>query len=305
MNLMMSWIANQNRPIIKISARPANFFMDYNICKESYQRLCDFMLKNTGITLGDHKEYLIHARLFPLMTRLGLASLDEVLLKLDDPENPLKEKVIELITTHETYWFRDKYPFELLTTHFLPYFASKRTERPIVSIWSCGCSLGQEPYSIAMTIEEFKKNNPQLNLPIIKILATELSKDIIDCAKEGLYDEFSLKRGLPEDFKQNYFVATEHAHFKQLHASIRDKVEFMLFNLLDPFEFPNKFDLIFCRNVLIYFSQNLRNEILLKFYAQLYDDGALILGGTESIGCSQEAYAAVQAQDGIYFKKNL
>ncbi len=231
----------------------------------------------------------------------------------------LRIEVIDAMTTNETLWFRDGYPFTLLQEQLLPQYT--RLGRPL-KIWSAACSSGQEPYSLAMSVIEYQQktlNGLSFNCDI---LATDLSPTMLERSKLGMYDSLALGRGLSENRKRVFFEpVTEKAeramagangfHSRALSGQmiIKDHVKRMVnfrpHNLLDNYSLLGKFDIIFCRNVLIYFSPESKQKILRQFAAALNPKGILFLGASESISGLSEEFNMVRCHPGIYYQKRF
>ncbi|HQS02700.1 MAG: hypothetical protein B7Y07_08855 [Halothiobacillus sp. 24-54-40] len=238
-----------------------------------YQQFCTLLEKHSGILLSEDKRYLVETRLGRVVRELNFLSMDELVERLfNRPDSILLKAVIEAMTTNETLWFRDEYPFNALRDVFFPEAeaARKRTVR----IWSAACSSGQEPYSISMIAAEKPWSFA------VEILGTDLSSKILAQAKSGLYDDLSLGRGLSLARKQRFFDHT--AQGWQLKSEITRRVRFQVANLLEPVTALGRFDLIFCRNVLIYFSRETKMKIIDHLANALNQNGVLILGASES-----------------------
>ncbi|MHB9021250.1 MAG: CheR family methyltransferase [Halothiobacillus sp.] len=241
---------------------------------EHYQKFCALLEQHSGILLSVDKRYLVETRLSRVLRELQIPSMDELVERLLHRHEPALEKaVIEAMTTNETLWFRDEYPFAALRDVFLPEAEAARKRS--VRIWSAACSSGQEPYSISMLASE-------RNLPFpVEIVATDLSSRILEQAKLGMYDDLSLGRGLSAARKHQFFDRVEHGW--QLKSEITRRVRFQVANLLDPVSALGRFDLIFCRNVLIYFSRETKMKIIEQLANVLQPNGVLILGASESV----------------------
>ncbi|MCS7205450.1 MAG: protein-glutamate O-methyltransferase CheR [Leptospiraceae bacterium] len=249
-----------------------------------YKKLFDIIQNLTGVYLTEEKKYLLDSRLNQLMKDYNLKSYDEVALKLitkDDLE--FYHKVVDRITTHETRFFRDESIFDAFVKQIIPEWMEKhgntktQIKKPL-KIWSAGCSYGQEPYSISISLLE---HHPYL-FPYTEILATDISKDVIERAKKGVFTDFEVQRGVPEFIKQKYFVAINEKEFK-IKDEVKRNIQFQVHNLIqDPY--PSGFDIIFFRNVLIYFDMEQRKIIIDKMIQSLRNqEGTLILGSSENL----------------------
>jgi chemotaxis protein methyltransferase CheR len=231
-----------------------------------------------GIVLEEGKEYLVESRLSPLAEKEGFDSLGEYLGRLQlDAFNGSHRKMIHAMTTNETLFFRDRRPFELLRTRVIPdLLAARATERRL-TFWSAACSTGQEPYTIAMTLQEYF---PQLHGWNIRIIASDLSSDVLARAIQGRYTQLEVNRGLPARFLVKYF--TRVGDDWQIREEIRRMIEFREMNLTEAWSFLPKIDVIFMRNVLIYFNQETKRKVLSKIAPLLPASGYLFLGSAET-----------------------
>lgn len=211
-----------------------------------------FLEKTCGIVLGSNKQYLVSSRLNKLMEQQGIKSLGELVQRIQTQRGGLREMVVDAMTTNETLWFRDTYPFEVLKQRVLPELI-KANGGQRLRIWSAACSSGQEPYSLSMAIDEFEKTNLGQLKAGVQIVATDLSGSMLTAAKAGEYDTLAMGRGLSPERLQRYFDAKGPGRWA-VKPAIRSRVEFRALNLLDSYASLGKFDMVFCRNVLIYFS---------------------------------------------------
>ncbi|MFT5236189.1 MAG: chemotaxis protein methyltransferase CheR [Shewanella sp.] len=271
-----------------------------SLAETEYTQFRLFLEQHSGIVLGDNKQYLVRSRLAPLMGQFNLPSLSEVVKHSMKPtERQLRASVIDAMTTNETLWFRDRYPFELLANNLLPEYS--RLGRPL-KIWSAACSSGQEPYSLAMTILECQQKKPGTLPGKASILATDLSPSMLERCKHAEYDNLALGRGLSEERKRQFFTAT-HNGTMVINDNVKRLVNFRSHNLLESYTLLGKFDIIFCRNVLIYFSPEAKAKILRQFAAALNPKGILFLGASESIAGLTEEFDMVRCNPGIYYQK--
>ena len=271
--------------------------MSVSFTPEEYKNFQVFLEKACGIVLGDNKHYLVSSRLNRLMQENNLETLQALVDNLEKSfsSSALKTSVIEAMTTNETLWFRDTYPFKVLSDTIFQEFQEQR--KPSVRIWSAACSSGQEPYSMSMTAEEFAKHNPGFRLEIV---ATDISKAILDEAKQAKYDALSLARGLSEERKLQYFSPIGDQW--QVNANIRQRINFREVNLLQNYASLGKFDVIFCRNVLIYFSTESKKDILDRMASILNPRGFLMLGASESIAQYSDKFEMVRASAGVVYR---
>lgn len=266
-----------------------------------YNKFRDFLHKASGILLGDNKQYLVSSRLRKIMADRNIASLSELVERMQKNTTPgLREAVIDAMTTNETLWFRDVHPFRILDEKLLPELSGPHQNQPI-RIWSAACSTGQEPYSIAMVVEEHRRKKLGVFRSPVSIVATDISSRVLSVAKEGEYEMLAIGRGLSEERKRNFFTSTAEGTWV-VKPELRRMVEFRPLNLLDSYAMLGKFDIIFCRNVLIYFSAELKKDILTRMHAALKPGGYLILGASESLNGLPDKYEMVQCNPGIIYR---
>lgn len=273
---------------------------DREIGNQDYQLFRDYLEKQCGIVLGDNKQYLVRSRLSPLLRKFQIESLAQLVAKVvNSHDRALREAVIDAMTTNETLWFRDNYPFELLKSQLLAKFKGKNSP---LRIWSAACSSGQEPYSIAMSILEYLQRNPGAFPGGVQIVGTDISVDMLNRCKAAEYDNLSLSRGLSEERKRQFFEPTVSGSLK-LKSQVTSMVSFRPINLLDSYASMGKFDLVFCRNVLIYFSPASKTKILQQIAASLQNEGILFLGASESMSGLSDAFTMVRCSPGLYYVK--
>ena len=271
-----------------------------DVSPESYLKFRQFLEKQCGIVLGENKQYLVRSRLASLLYKFKYNSADELInVVVRGHDRALLQSVIDAMTTNETLWFRDNYPFDLLVKELLPSLA--KTNRHI-KIWSAACSSGQEPYSIAMSILEFQRQRPGILRGSVDIVATDLSSEMLQKCELGVYDELSLARGLSPQRRQAFFQQHEMGRM-QIKPEVRRMVTFKSCNLLSSYAALGRFDIVFCRNVLIYFSADVKQRILQQIAGQLQPKGVLFLGASESISSASEIYSMVKCQPGLYYQK--
>lgn len=232
---------------------------------------------NAGIVIEPGKEYLVEARLSGLVRKQGMPSLDALLQRLKHNDPALRRDVIEAMTTNETTFFRDGAPFDLLRTEVLPRLIAARAASRQLSIWCAASSTGQEPYSLAMLLAE---HFPSLAEWRIRILATDLSRDVLSRAKTGCYSQLEVNRGLPITYLVKYFE--KQGIEWQLLPRIRERVEFQQMNLIQAWPLMPAFDVVFIRNVMIYFDVAAKKVILERIARLLPRDGYLFLGAAET-----------------------
>lgn len=267
---------------------------------DEYLAFCDYLEESSGITLGSNKAYLVKNRLRPIFKAHNVETLAEALRKIKSGSDAkLKLEIIDAMTTNETSWFRDQYPFEYLHDELLPNLVGNRMKTP--RIWSAACSYGHEAYSISMVVEEFMMKNPGSFPGGIQIVGTDISSRVLKSAKAAEFDRLSIARGLSEERKKKYFTQTTNETYK-LNEKIKNKVRFQSLNLLESYASLGKFDIIFCRNVLIYFSNENKAAIMDKFAQSLQPDGVLILGASESLSNYSKAFDMVKCPRGVVYR---
>jgi chemotaxis protein methyltransferase CheR len=260
-----------------------------------YEYLRRLLKERSGLDLSADKQYLVESRLLPLARRTGVAGIPELVVKMRNGAEQLTSQVVEAMTTNETFFYRDKIPFDHLCDSILPELAQSRAGRRSIRVWSAASSTGQEPYSIAMCLREF---GPALSGWRSEIIATDLSQEVLEKSKAGLYSQFEVQRGLPIQLLVKYF--NQLGEFWQLSADIRGMVQHRQLNLLQDFTHLGKFDVIFCRNVLIYFDQATKVSIFERLAQMLEPDGYLMLGAAESVVGITDLFRPCQDRRGLY-----
>jgi chemotaxis protein methyltransferase CheR len=244
-----------------------------------FEYLRSFLKQRSGLALTAEKRYLVESRLAPVCRRFGLASLGDLIGTLKLAQNAAIERtVVEAMTTNETFFFRDRIPFDLFRDTLLPELLVRNASRRRIRIWCAAASTGQEPYSLAMLLQEAA---PRLAGWQVEIVATDLSTEMIEKARQGLYSHFEVQRGLPVQWLIKYF--TQVGEQWQIAQSLRSMVEYRQLNLLHSFTALGQFDVIYCRNVLIYFDAPTKSDVLARLAAQLAPEGALLLGAAETV----------------------
>ncbi|MDU0355741.1 protein-glutamate O-methyltransferase CheR [Paraglaciecola aquimarina] len=265
-----------------------------------YQRFCQFLEQACGIVLGENKQYLVRSRLGPLLKTANVASVNEYIDLIMAGNPKTKSDAIEAMTTNETLWFRDRYPFALLEDVIFPQFSRKNAS---IRVWSAACASGQEAYSIGMTWLEHKAKASLSRQPNVEIVETDISTDMLEQCKKGEYDKLAIARGLPLQSQQRYFTASDNDKLT-VKPELRSLIKFNSINLLDSYGSLGKFEIVFCRNVLIYFSKNVKKQILQKIAACLQDDGILFLGASESIADLSDQFIMIRSNIGLYYQKS-
>jgi chemotaxis protein methyltransferase CheR len=274
--------------------------MDDGVKKDTFDFLSDLLYRHSGLVVPKTKSYLLRSRLGPVARDNGLADIDTLVRQLRAGLCPaLLRQVVEAMTTNESMFFRDKTPFEIFSNFVVPKLLNTRAQERRIRIWSAACSSGQEPYSLAMVLD-------QLNLKAkgwtVEIVATDLSDDILERAREGRYTKMEVTRGLSDQLVKNYFDE-ENAHWR-LKPELRGRVAFSKFNLLDNPIRLGKFDIVFCRNVLIYFDTQTKQKVLGSIARQISPDGYLVLGSSETVLGLDTAFGPCDNQRGLYQRQN-
>jgi chemotaxis protein methyltransferase CheR len=264
------------------------------VTPSDYEFLRRLLKERSGLDLSADKQYLVESRLIPLARRAGLPGIAELVAKIKTGAEALTSDVVEAMTTNETFFFRDKIPFDHLREAILPALAQARASRRALRIWCAASSTGQEPYSIAMCVKEFAG----LSGWRVEIVATDLSQEVLEKSKAGIYSQFEVQRGLPIHMLVKYFTQT--GELWQLNADIRAMVQHRQLNLLQDFSHLGTFDLIFCRNVLIYFDQDTKVGIFDRLARMLESDGVLALGAAESVVGISDAFKPYPERRGLY-----
>jgi chemotaxis protein methyltransferase CheR len=256
----------------------------------------DLLKEKSGLTLTPDKSYLLDSRLTPVAKKWNFASLDAMSMTLRGmPDKKLIIDIVEAMTTNETSFFRDQKPFDNFRDVVLPHLLKERAKQKSIRIWCAAASSGQEPYSLAMLIKE---QGAKLAGWKTEIVATDISLDILDKAKKGEYTQFEVQRGLPITMLVKYFEQKGDAW--ALKPEVRNMIKFDYFNLLDDMTKLGTFDVIFCRNVLIYFDQPSKAAVMEKMAKRLPSDGFLFLGGAETVLGITDSFKPLPNARGLY-----
>ena len=244
-----------------------------------YDYLRKLVKERSGLVLSADKQYLVESRLLPVARKAGLAGLSELVQRLKGANaQALVVEVVEAMMTNESFFFRDKLPFEHFRDTIIPSLIAARASQRRIRIWCAAASTGQEPYSLAMCLKELA---PLVAGWRIDIVATDLSNEVLEKAKAGIYSQFEVQRGLPIQMLIKYF--TQIGETWQIAPEIRAMVQFRSFNLLNDFAGLGMFDVVFCRNVLIYFDQQTKIGVLDRMARTVERDGYLVLGAAETV----------------------
>jgi chemotaxis protein methyltransferase CheR len=260
-----------------------------------YEFLRKFLKERSGLDLSADKQYLVESRLLPLARKASLAGIDELVQKIKNGSSALASDVVEAMTTNETFFFRDKMPFDHLRDVVLPEMMQARSARKSLRIWCAAASTGQEPYSIAMVIKEM---GAQLAGWRIEIIGTDISQQVLEKSKAGIYTQFEVQRGLPIQLLVKYFKQT--GEMWQINPDIRSMIQYRPLNLLQDFSHMGKFDIIFCRNVLIYFDQDMKTQIFGRLAKCIEPDGFLALGAAETVVGLTDTFKPHADKRGLY-----
>jgi chemotaxis protein methyltransferase CheR len=260
----------------------------------------DFLRKclkdRSGLALSADKQYLVESRLLPVVRRAGLGGLPDLVAALRrGDDDALMTKVVEAMTTNETFFFRDKTPFETFRSTVLPALLSARRATRCIRIWCAASSSGQEPYSLAMMLKEL---GSELLGWRVELFASDLSGEVLEKARSGLYSQFEVQRGLPIQLLIKYF--SQVGDKWQIAPAIRGMVKFEQFNLLADFARYGVFDLVFCRNVLIYFDQATKTATLDRLARAVAADGYLALGAAETVVGLTDGFTTIPDMRGFY-----
>ncbi len=260
-----------------------------------FQFVADFIYRAAGLVLTADKAYLIDSRLKPLMRERGIADFADLIVRLKAGTPAIVREVTDALTTNETSFFRDLKPFDLFRQIVLPHLLATRAAQHRFRIWSAACSTGQEPYSLAMLLLE---ERARLAGWTWEIVATDLCGDALAKAKDGVYSQFEVQRGMPTPLLVRYFEKQGDAW--RIKDPVRRGIDFRPFNLLaDPAPL-GRFDVVFCRNVLIYFDPPTKAKVLQRIGQQLAGDGFLFLGGAETVIGVTDRFVLEAGQRGLY-----
>jgi chemotaxis protein methyltransferase CheR len=260
-----------------------------------YEYLRNLLRQRSGLVLSADKQYLVESRLTPLARKAGIASLGELVAKVRGNNEKLIVDVVEAMTTNESFFYRDKIPFDHFRDAIMPGLMAARARERRIRIWCAAASTGQEPYSLAMCLKEMKD---KLGGWRVEILATDLSTEVLEKAKAGVYSQFEVQRGLPIQMLVKHFRQVGDTW--QIAPDIRAMVQYRPLNLLADFTTLGRFDVVFCRNVLIYFDQETKIGVLNRIGKILDPEGYLVLGAAETVVGLTDAFKPVAEKRGLY-----
>jgi len=256
----------------------------------------DLLYEKSGLDITPDKSYLLDSRLTPIAKKWGYPSLDAMSVNLRAlPDPALVAEIVDAMTTNETSFYRDIRPFENFENVVLPHLLENAKRGKTLRIWCAACSSGQEPYSIAMILKE---KQAELKGVRIEIIATDISDRVLATAKQGLYSQFEVQRGLPVTKLVRFFKQVEEKW--QISDEIKSMITFKNFNLLNSMASLGQFDVVFCRNVLIYFDIPTKAKVLDGIAKQMHSDGYLFLGGAETVLGVTDKFSAIKDVRGLY-----
>lgn len=272
-----------------------------SITHEEFLLFQDYLEEQYGIRLEKEKEYLITARLTPVLRELEMTAFHQLYLLLkQNPPVHLTNRIKELITTNESLWFRDNHPFAIVKEIILPQLIDSRPLSPIRFL-SAGSAKGQEAYSIAITMEEFCRSNPNIDKDRFEITAIDLNPSMVEEAALGCFGSFDIERGMPKDILERYFSHSGDGWI--IDESLRKRVSFHSHNLMNPLNMYGKFDAIFYRNVMIYFSGQHKTQSFQHVLNCLRSSGFLLLGSMERLPEGEWSLEKKRYEKGIFYQK--
>lgn len=273
------------------------------IAPDELQKIAGFVHDKSGIVLDSKKAYLLESRLPPLISEVGCQSYGELYQLIVSGRNrELEHQLIDAVSTNETSFFRDQKPFELFKFKILPAILDAKASLPgaaakTVNIWSAASSTGQEAYTLALTIHELLGS--AVSQYRFKIVGTDISDSAIVHASRGLYSQFEIGRGMPKNLLTKYFV--QEGRSWRVKDELRAMTFFRKFNLMEPFTALGKFDIVFCRNVAIYFSMANRKSLFDRIAGQLNPHGALVVGSSESLMGVTDRFERKDYHTAVYY----
>jgi chemotaxis protein methyltransferase CheR len=265
------------------------------VTPSEYEYLQKLLKERSGLVLSADKQYLVESRLIPLARRSGLGGIGDLVTKMKSGAEPLIVSVVEAMTTNETFFFRDKVPFDHFRETILASMLEARKHRRAIRIWCAASSTGQEPYSLAMILKDM---GAALSGWRVEIVATDLSQEVLEKSKSGIFSQFEVQRGLPIQMLVKHFTQINETW--QLSPEIRGMVQFRQLNLLHDFSHLGTFDVIFCRNVLIYFDQDTKVNVFNRLAKVIETDGFLVLGAAETVVGLSAGFSPYPDRRGLY-----
>jgi len=263
---------------------------------DDFDFVAKLLKERSGLVLSKDKSYLLESRLMPVARRRGMKGLDELVVALRRMDAALVKDVTEAMTTNESFFFRDTKPFDQFRDRVLPSLMKARATKKQIRIWCAACSSGQEPYSLAIILKEMEAKLAGWR---VEIIATDLSTEILEKAKSGLYSQFEVQRGMPVQLMVKYFQKKD--EMWQIDSRLRAMVQYRPLNLLTDIRSTlGTFDVVFCRNVLIYFDQETKGKVLGDISKLMQKDGFLYLGGAETVLGISDKFKPISGQRGMY-----
>jgi len=262
----------------------------------AFATIAEVLKARSGLVIGPEKLYLLETRLAPVLKNHGLRDLAALSARML-PNTPLERDVVDAMTTNESLFFRDTKPFDAMRRLVFPQLHATRPAGAKLRIWSAAASTGQEAYSIAMVAADLASAMPGRQ---VEILGTDIAREPLERARLGLYTQFEIQRGLPMQMLVKYFTK-ENGQFR-VNKALRDAVVFKECNLLSDLRALGKFDVVFCRNVLIYFDPPTKRQVLDSIARQMPADGMLFLGGAETVLGLTDAFRPVPGGSGTYMR---
>jgi len=277
------------------------------IQQQEFELLRDFIEKNCGILVGDEKSYLIESRLTQLMIETGAKDFHEFYLCAKNyPDGSLRDKIVDAMTTNETSWFRDEKPWKALENAVLPTLFEdiKGGKKSRIRVWSAASSTGQEAYSLVITLDRLIQSGrwPGVKPEHFEIIGTDISPSALFLANAGRYNRIEMARGMRDEIKNTYFEPK--GAFFEMKEKYRKRVSFRKFNLQESFAPLGRFDLVFCRNVAIYFSDSFKKELFKKIATAMNPGGVFMLGSSESLMGYSEQFERRENSGAIYYTVN-
>lgn len=267
---------------------------------EVFMFLAKLLRERSGLALPRDKEYLLESRLTPVARRHGHQSIEALWPIIRNGQNrAIEADIVEAMTTNETFFFRDASTFDTFRKAVLPALLAARASAKKLRIWFAACSSGQEPYSVAMILEE---ERARFGGWTVEMVGTDISNEMVQRSRDGLYTHFEAQRGLPIQLLAKYFDKEEQGW--RVKAPMRERIKFRPFNLMESFAALGTFDVIFCRNVLIYFELAMKRDILDRMSRQMPNDGALFLGGAETVIGVSDKFVPHPGHAGIFVPAN-
>ncbi len=260
-----------------------------------YDYLRKLLKERSGLILAPDKQYLVESRLLPVARRAGVHALAELVEKLKRGAEALIVEVVEAMTTNESFFFRDKVPFDQFRDIMMPALLAARANQRRIRIWCAACSTGQEPYSLAMILKEMASKIAGWR---VEIVGSDLSVEVLEKAKAGVYSQFEVQRGLPIQMLVKNF--NQSGEMWQIAPELRAMVQFRPLNLLQDFAHLGMFDVVFCRNVLIYFDQDTKSMVLERLARSMEQDGYLVLGAAETVVGLTDSFKPTTERRGLY-----